>query len=248
MIFGRVLCAVILLAAIAPGQDNPRLGESLFASSCAGCHGLDGRGGEHAPDIATNPRIQQLTDGDLLRTIRDGIPSAGMPGFRAAFDGQQLSAVLNYLRSLQGHRHVASTQGDSAKGRALFFGSARCSQCHMVNGDGGFLGADLSDYGKTHTAEEIRESILHPGKAGRATTVITRAGAKFTGILRNEDNFSLQLQTPDGAFHFFQKSAVTRIERNGPTFMPGDYGEKLSTRQIDDLVSYLMKLVQSPGA
>ena len=240
MIFGRILCAAVLLAAVARAQDTG-LGESLFNSSCAGCHGLDGRGGEHAPDIATNPRVQQLSDDALLRTIRNGIPSAGMPAFRSAFTEQQLSAVFNYLRSLQGHQHIASAQGNPAKGRALFFGSARCSQCHMINGEGGFLGADLSGYGKTHTAEEIREAILKPRNGGRTTTVATRTGAKFTGILRNEDNFSLQLQTPDGAFHFFEKSAVAHMERNGSPLMPSDYGQKLSQSQIDDLVSYVSR-------
>lgn len=241
MIFGRILCAAVLLTAVTRAQDNPRLGESLFDSSCAGCHGLDGRGGEHAPDIATNPRVQQLADNDLLRIIRNGIPSAGMPAFRSAFTGQQLSAVLNYLRSLQGHKHVASVQGDAAKGRALFFGSARCSQCHMVNGQGGFLGADLSGYGKTHAAAEIRAAILNPGNSARTTVVTTRNGAKFTGVLRNEDNFSLQLQTPDGAFHFFDKSSLTRIERNAAPLMPGDYGQRLSKNELDDLVTYLSR-------
>src|SRR5579884_26284 len=241
MTFGRTLCIAMLLSALAQAQDNPRLGESLFNSSCAGCHGLDGRGGEHAPDIAANTRVQQLSDRDLLRTIRNGIPSAGMPAFRSAFTEQQLNAVINYLRGLQGHGHVASTQGDPAKGRALFFGSAQCARCHTINGQGGFLGADLSGYGKTHTAAEIREAILNPGKAARATTVTTQSGAKFTGILRNEDNFSLQLQTPDGAFHFFEKSAVARIERNGTPLMPGDYGQKLSKSDIDNLVSYLTR-------
>lgn len=240
MIFGRILCGTVLLAAVALGQDNPRLGESLFTSSCAGCHGLDGRGGEHAPDIATNPRVQQLSDDALLRTIRDGIPAAGMPAFRSTFTEQQLTAVFTYLRSLQGHQHVAATQGDSEKGRALFFGSARCSQCHSINGEGGFLGADLSGYGRTHTAEEIREAILNPRNGGRAITVVTRTGAKFTGLLRNEDNFSFQLQTPDGAFHFFEKSSMARTERSAGTFMPSDYGQKLSKSELDDLVSYMM--------
>lgn len=246
MIFGRTLCAAVLLTALASAQDNPRMGESLFTSSCAGCHGLDGRGGEHAPDIATNPRVQQLSDKDLVRTIRNGIPSAGMPAFRSAFTEQQLSAVLNYLRGLQGHRHVNATQGDAAKGRALFFGAARCSQCHMMDGNGGFLGADLSGYGKTHTAAEIRAAILNPGKTARATTVITHDGANFTGILRNEDNFSLQLQTPDGAFHFFEKSSVKQIERNGAPLMPEDYGRSLSKRDIDNLVTYLITAISVP--
>src|SRR4030081_2551948 len=42
--------------------SGPRTGEEIFASSCAGCHGLDGRGGERAPNIAGRPAVQQLSD------------------------------------------------------------------------------------------------------------------------------------------------------------------------------------------
>ncbi len=30
----------------------------------------------------------------------------------------------------------------------------------MVNGSGGFIGPDLSDYGATHSADDIRDAIL----------------------------------------------------------------------------------------
>jgi len=33
-------------------------GAAIFASNCATCHGADGRGGEHAPNIATAPEVQ----------------------------------------------------------------------------------------------------------------------------------------------------------------------------------------------
>jgi hypothetical protein len=36
---------------------------------------------------------------------------------------------------------------------------------------------------------------------------------KYSGRVRNEDNFSLQLQTLDGAFHLFMKSELRSFER-----------------------------------
>src|SRR5712692_5696408 len=58
-------------------------GEQTFASSCAGCHGLDGRGGERAPNIAENPKVQHLADSQIFHIIENGIPGTGMPGFHA---------------------------------------------------------------------------------------------------------------------------------------------------------------------
>ena len=60
----RLLCALAVSQAqtTAPGieklkQSNQALatGRRTFESTCAPCHGLNGKGGERAPDIATQP-------------------------------------------------------------------------------------------------------------------------------------------------------------------------------------------------
>jgi cytochrome c oxidase cbb3-type subunit III len=226
------VAVVIILSA-----QSPQLGERQFVSSCAGCHGLDGRGGEHGPNIATAPNLRQLSDPDLLRVVRDGRPASGMPAFRSMFDEEQLNAVLAYLRFLQGRREAVSVRGDPERGQALFFGKARCSECHMVNGRGGFIASDLSAYDETHSAAQVKEAIPHIDQ--KAVTVSTRDGRKYTGVLRNEDNFSLQLQTLDGAFHFFEKSALARVVHQ--SLMPAGYSSLLSPDELDDVVSCLLQ-------
>lgn len=115
----------------------------------------------------------------------------------------------------------------------------------MVNGQGGFLGPDLSDYALSHSLPEIREAILEPNKnlAVRqdVVVVVTRGGRKYTGVARNEDNFSLQLQTSDGAFHLFMKSDLAVLRHETRSLMPSDYGTRLTPQQLDDLVGFLVK-------
>lgn len=222
-----------------------QVGQQQFAR-CATCHGLDGRGGEHAPNIATDPKVQALSDRDLLRIVRSGIPSAGMPEFGSSLDNSQMRAVVDYLRILQGQRKAAvAVTGDPEHGRNLFFGSAGCSGCHTVNGQGGFLGADLTAYGSTHAPAEIREAIVDPNKdldlRHGTIVVVTKTGGTFTGIIRNEDNFSLQMQTADGTFHFFDKADLVRVEHPAKSLMPTQYESKLGSKNLDDLVSYLAK-------
>lgn len=217
-------------------------GQDLF-SACAACHGLDGKGGEHAPNIATDPAVQKMTDEAILAIIRNGIPGKGMPGFGKLLDDKQLIAVLNQLRLLQKAGNAGDVSGKSDNGRKLFFGRGGCAGCHMVDGRGGFLGADLSGYGSGHAADEIRAAIVSPNanlkRLDGAVAVITRTGAKYRGVVRNEDNFSLQMQTPDGAFHLFDKAELVSVEHEGTSLMPADYGSKLSRSEIDDLVKYL---------
>jgi len=64
------------------------------------------------------------------------------------------------------------------------------------------------------------------------------------GIARNEDNFSLQLQSVDGTFHFLQKSEIAKVAPHTQPLMPRDYGSTLTPAQLDDLVGYLMTVAR----
>jgi cytochrome c oxidase cbb3-type subunit 3 len=229
---------LLVFSAICLQAQTP--GQAIFSATCASCHGLDGHGGEHAPDIATAPRIQAISEQLLEKIVRDGIPAAGMPGFGLKLGDKQIAEVLRYLRVLQGKGQTVALPGDPARGREIFFGSARCGGCHMVTGQGGFIGADLSAYGANHDEAEIRTAIVKPGNQG-TVSVTTREGRKYFGLVRNKDNFSLQIQTADGKFHFFDKQDLIHVERPSQPLMPETYGTQLSKSELDDLISYLMK-------
>jgi cytochrome c oxidase cbb3-type subunit III len=221
-------------------------GKRSFATTCASCHGLDGRGGERAPNILARPEVQRMSDADIARVIRQGTPSNRMPAFGDSLDAATINALTAYVRSLlQTNRQNIKLPGDPAAGKALFFGKARCSECHMVDGEGGFLGADLSIYALSHSAADIRDAIADPNKNSdrrqKTISVKTRDGQQFTGIARNEDNFSVQLQTPDGAFHLLMKSDLTRLDYQPHSLMPADYAQRLTTSELDDIASFLMR-------
>jgi cytochrome c oxidase cbb3-type subunit 3 len=219
-------------------------GKQTFASTCANCHGLDGRGSERAPNIADRPRVQQLSDVQLFKIIENGIRGTGMPAFHS-LDSSNVKAVVNYLRTLQGTGKPVKLPGDPARGEAIFLGKAGCSGCHMVAGKGGFIASDLSGYARTHTVEQIRNEITTPsnndGRARMATATL-HSGEKYSGRVRNEDNFSLQLQTLDGIFHFLAKSELEGLEYSSQPLMPSNFGSTLSPDELNDVVSYLVSL------
>ncbi len=246
-----LLSLAISLAQLAPQTQQPSkiissgslAGRQLFGSACAGCHGLDGRGGEHGPNIASNTNTLRRADADLTHILREGIPAEGMPGFSSLLDNSQIEALIQYLRVLQGKGEAAAIEGNPEQGRLLFFGRARCSECHMVNGQGGFIGIDLSGYGRTHSPAVIRQFIVDPNKdpdpRRGAVVVVTREGQKYTGVIRNEDNFSLEIQALDGSFHLLKKAGLARIEHQGQSLMPSQYGSQLTKAELNDLAAYL---------
>jgi cbb3-type cytochrome c oxidase subunit III len=78
-------------------------GLSLFLRNCAGCHGMDGRGGI-APEIG-NPVFQRAaTDEFIIRTIRNGRIGTAMPTFQRpdapALGDQDIADLLAHIRTL----------------------------------------------------------------------------------------------------------------------------------------------------
>ena len=223
-------------------------GKQIFASSCAACHGLDGGGGERAPDIATGRKTQRLSDVKLARIVDAGLPGTGMPSFHS-LGASGIKSVVSYLRTLQGGGKSATLPGNPRRGESIFFAMSGCSDCHMVDGKGGFLAADLSSYARTRSVEEIREAITNPDswrQAGeKIVMAITRDGAKYVGIVRNEDNFSVQLQTVDGSFHFFVKSELQTVERQPQSVLPAGYHSALGGRDLDDVISFLIRCART---
>ncbi|HTM47108.1 MAG TPA: PQQ-dependent dehydrogenase, methanol/ethanol family [Bryobacteraceae bacterium] len=100
----RILLLVPMLAA---AQDGG--GRQEFSSRCAGCHGADGRGGERGPAILLRGR----TDSELRDLIRNGLPSAGMPGFQ--IPAARLDRLATFVRSLADTRDAEIPSG--LKGR-----------------------------------------------------------------------------------------------------------------------------------
>lgn len=253
---GVIAPVCILLALGTPGalvaQDRTSTspagesqGSTLFASNCAVCHGADGRGGEHAPDIATAPDVQHLTDKNLTDIVKKGITGTGMPGF-GELGPDQVVALVSYLRTLQGKNNAVSLPGNPEHGEALFFGKAQCSECHMAQGKGGFIAADLSYSDANTNASNLRQVILEPEKAlpaqKKAVSVTTNTGQKFTGALRAQDNFSITIQSIDGAFHYFPKSQLASVDVGSRSLMPDNYRSRLSDTEVNDLVSYLIRI------
>lgn len=224
---------------------NSELGRMLFESNCAGCHGLDGRGGEKGPNIATRPEISQRSDDEILAILRQGVASAGMPAFGRLGD-EKLEAVVRHLRTLQGLNGKTEIAGNADEGRKRFFEKGGCATCHTINGTGGFLGSDLSSYGAVTSVAEMREQIMNHDQLPRASKMVvsTRDGSRLSGFARNEDNFSLQLQTVDGKFHFLDKSEVISMDHS-PAASAADADKKLSKSDLDALISYLVRVAQS---
>jgi len=238
-----VLALSIWMPHILRAQGDAAKGSKTFATNCAGCHGSDGRGGERAPNIATSRNVTSLTESELSNFVRNGVPGSGMPAFGFLGDSG-IRDVVVFLRQLEGKTTGVKVTGDDAAGRTLFFGNAECSKCHMMHGEGGFIASDLSDYGSGIASEPIRTAIVGPETfvaPGSEMVEVVTSRESFRGVLRMEDNFTIVVQTEDGRYRNLAKASLKKLKHTGHSLMPDDYGTRLSPKEIDDIVSYLIR-------
>lgn len=223
-------------------------GAQRFMEYCAGCHGADARGGDKAPALVSASNTTNLSESQLFRIAHDGT-KGGMPPFAQIGDAN-IHAVVQFLIRLKNNGASEHTSaevtitGDSEAGRTLYFGKAECSKCHLINGKGGFIARNLTSYARNRNADEILRAITTPDTplvpSSQVVTVTTKAGQNLTGVLRNEDNFTLALQTEDGRYHLLARNNVTDVHYSAHSLMPRDYGTRLTPKELNDIVSFLI--------
>jgi len=246
-------------AAPAAEQRNPLAGDAsairsgavLFRQECVFCHGVGARGGMRGPDLTTGSWTHGGSDADLRQTITDGVAGTAMPPNK--LKTEEIWQIVSYLRTVQ--QATAPAVGDQARGEMLFFGAARCSTCHIVNGRGGRLGPELSTVGSARSRAYLVESIRQPGKqltqirafGGDAlkydtVTAITADGRTIVGVPMNEDTFTVQLMDQSERIHSFDKKALKSLRHENRSLMPAYDAARLPDADLDNLVAYLQSL------
>lgn len=117
-----------------------------------------------------------------------------------------------------------------------------------MRGRGRFIAPDLSDFGRRHAPGEIRDAIVQPRSPEQpleSVKIVTRDGPSLSGVVRNEDNFSIQVQDADGGYHLLEKSDAATIVRAPAPAMPSDYATRLSATELNDLVTFIARAAPS---
>lgn len=242
-----------------PLTGNPtaiKEGHSLFRINCSPCHGLDARGGGRGPDLTLNRWVHGSSDEEIFRTISQGVPGTEMPA--SDTEESETWAIVAYLRSQSPPKKLGAS-GDRLKGEKTFRGSGGCSACHMVKGQGGVLGPDLSRVGASRSASYLVDSIRDPNKELSSgmmdpsnqygpplvydkVTVTTAGGEEFVGIAMNEDTFSIQLLGTDQKLHLFLKKELKQVLHEQKSLMPAYSEQRMSNAELQDLIAYLQSL------
>jgi putative heme-binding domain-containing protein len=226
------------LAPAAIAAQTVAAGREVYSKFCAPCHGADARGGE-GPNLHRSRVVVTGTHGALAGLVRKGIPGTSMIPF--PIPDQQIDQLVSFLHGLTRPGEHPPLPGNPANGGALFR-SAGCVNCHMVNGAGGVIGPDLGSVALRLFPDQIRRAIIEPGAAiaegFRTVSVRLRSGGEIRGVLKREDNFSLQVLATDGQFALLLRDETASVTIEQRSLMPA-IGAKLPANDLRDLLAYL---------
>ncbi|PYS31578.1 MAG: hypothetical protein DMG11_00890 [Acidobacteria bacterium] len=221
---------------VAGDRDAIRAGSGVYAMRCASCHGMDAKGTPAGSDLSALWTAGGK-DQTLFPSIRRGFPNTLKP--HSFGPDKDIWAILAYLRTLDSGTSTIENR----------------SVCHQVNGSGGRLGPDLSQPVSRRSRPVLAHKIRHASSyimsvnAGgfviesyQPVTLVTRAGQRIRGVKKNEDAFSVQIMDTQERLQGYPKVNLRELVNEETSLMP-DFGpDRLSDRDLDDLLAYLGSL------
>ena len=253
-IFALVFFIAVFFTAATAQTDT---GRKQYLAHCVGCHGDDGTGGGHGPDIVNVSEPLGVSKSAVTNIILKGIADEGMPAFQIpAAEAAAIAAYVMILKMPPADGAAAGNPapGDPAAGEHYFTGKGNCTSCHMVRGRGGVLGPDLSNLAHDRKLTQIEQALADPGaplRGGgheqvsyRAVSVRLHNGETLRGVAKNESAFDLQLLGVDGKLHLLLKDQIdqTVAEKSLMPKVDATGGE------LRDLLAYLSRLGLDPTA
>jgi quinoprotein glucose dehydrogenase len=189
--------------------------------------------------------LDRLRDGQVAPETRLELieASEGRPEPSLKAKLADLLAARAALDPLTPYRDTL-TGGDRRSGSRVFFSKSEvyCLRCHKIRGNGGEVGPDLTGLGAKKDREYLLQAIVVPNHAiaeGFETRVLAlKDGQVVAGIVKKDDGHTLMLITPEAKTLEIARDRVEE-ERRGDSAMPADLVQKLSKRELRDLIEFL---------
>ena len=235
-------------------------GRELWSKQCVDCHGTQARGSEKGPNIIRSTVVNfdrsSSTPGSALGPfLRKGHPTqGGVPA--SSFTDDEVVALAHFLRERVNDTMRGSAlfvpgdvlTGDAKAGEAFFRGDGGCAACHTAATRS--LAGIRSRFSST---VDLQQRMLFPmgGRAGRAgagsanaitVTITPASGQPMSGVLVDRDSFFVTFVDAAGAVRTVRLAPDTKVVTTNPMQPHIDLLDRLTDKNIHDLVAYLETL------
>jgi putative membrane-bound dehydrogenase-like protein len=158
---------------------------------------------------------------------------------------EKTSLLMKYRELLASDRY---SPADATRGRIVF--NRTCLSCHRLFDAGGDVGPDLTGSDRANSSY-ILENVLDPSAAVAReytlTNVATTDGRLVSGIIREQNDHSLTIQTANERI-VLPREDIEALKPSNVSMMPEGQLERLTPQEIRDLFAYLAASKQVPAA
>ncbi len=132
--------------------------------------------------------------------------------------------------------------GDPARGKLVF--TQQCAKCHMVGGEGGKVGPDLTGMG-THPREELLIHIIDPSRSVEGNFVqynlATTGGQVINGLLASESKTAVELIDAEGKPHRVLREEIEEFAASKKSLMPEGFEKTVGPEGVADVLAFLTR-------
>ncbi len=216
--------------------------------------------GKHQVEVAVSPKEGEPVLVELVLVTGDAETTLGAT-FRTNEDARARPLLLRRFllpwATLQPAptvvRAVPELEGGNwLRGRRVFFSEeAACAKCHLVRGEGGRIGPDLSNvtYRDYHSVlRDVREpsAAINPDYLTHVIELTT--GQTFVGVVRSAAGGKVVLGDSTGKERTVASSAIESMEPTASSIMPEGLDKALGPEKMRDLLTFLLAEPPAPAA
>jgi putative membrane-bound dehydrogenase-like protein len=151
---------------------------------------------------------------------------------------------IEQLKKRLGARALAGA--DLSQGRAVY--EKTCGKCHRLFGTGGDIGPEITGSNRAdldYTLQNIVDPNALIGKDYQSTRLITVDGRVITGLLKEENDSALVIQTANEKLVVAKEDIEDRTLADN-SVMPEGQIDPMQPKEIRDLIAYLASPSQVP--
>lgn len=237
---------LLVVAAIEPSL-NPGVADQLLAGWSGYSPALRGRVLDAL--LSRGPGVKRLLD-----RVEDGSIPAGeidaarrqrlleSPSTEVAERAAKVLATGSGQRAqtVDEYQSVLAMPADAVRGKQVFL--KRCSTCHVLDGQGHAVGAELAAMGNKSPGA-LLIAILDPNRAveSRYLNYVAQLddGQVVSGILAAESGNSLTLRGPDGKDQVILRSDLEALRNTGKSLMPEGLEKDLTRQDLADVMAFV---------
>ncbi len=135
---------------------------------------------------------------------------------------------------------AAIAAADASRGRAVF--QKTCAACHMLYGEGGKVGPDLTGSNRANLDYILLNSVdpsYDVPDAYKTVSVLTVDGRMVNGVLAEEDSARIVLKTAEEPRVVIAKDDIEVRKVSPKSMMPDGQLDQMEKQEVLDLIKYL---------